>query len=243
MTCAATTADQAARTKAVQADLAWVAASWKDVYELRLPGKRRAAPVRPMTRAARDRADELARLEKAEQGLSILGASQAPMDVSVLDALADLLADACEMDERLTLTAGVADVEPPTTAYDFEAIPRILGHAAETLPIAADVDPGALDDAEHAAKRMRATVARRIGELTEGQVLPGLCAWCHGATTQAPAGGERTLTVKVVAEQPLIVCTSDVCDPPPGDCGTWLFGRPAWTQAEWEWLAGRMEAA
>ncbi|MEU5853957.1 hypothetical protein ABZ799_01395 [Nocardiopsis dassonvillei] len=243
MTCAATTADQAARTTTIRADLTWIGESWKDLYELRLPGKRRTAPQRPMTRAARERADELARIEKAEQGLSILGASQAPMDVSVLDTLADLLAQLCELDDRLTLTAGVADGEPPTTAYDFEAIGRIVAHAAEALPIAADVDPRTLDDAEHAVRRLRTRLASALGDLTDGQVLPGLCAWCHGATSEAPAGGERTLTVKVVAGEPLIVCTSDACDPPPGDCGTYLFGRPAWRREEWDWLAGRMEAA
>ncbi|MCP3017288.1 hypothetical protein NGM33_28555 [Nocardiopsis dassonvillei] len=243
MTCAATTADQAARTNAIRADLTWIGESWQDLYELRLPGKRRTAPRRPMSRAARERADELARIEKAEQGLSILGASQAPMDVSVLDTLADLLAQLCELDDRLTLTAGVADVEPPSTAYDFEAIGRIVAHASEVLPIAADVDPGALDEAEHAVRRLRARLASALGDLTDGQVLPGLCAWCHGATSEAPAGGERTLTVHVVADQTLIVCESDLCDPPAEDCGTWLKGKPAWRDHEWGWLAQRMEAA
>lgn len=238
-----TAAETAARVRQATHDLQWVAESWEDLYALRLPGARRRTPRRPMSAAARARADELARIEKAEQGLSVLGASQAPMDVAVLDALADLLARLCELDDRLTMTAGTSDCEPPSTGYDFDAIPRITAHACEALPIAADVDPGALDEAEQVAKRLRTRLARALGDLADGQILPGLCAWCRGATTTAPAGGERTLTVRVVAEQPLIVCMSDLCEPPSEDCGTWLFGRPAWTEAEWQWLAGRMEAA
>ena len=165
------------------------------------------------------------------------------MDVGVLDILSDLLGQACELDERVTMAAGVADCEPPSTGYDFEALPRVLAHLAAHLPVAVDVDPGVLDEAEHVVTRMRGRLARSLNELTDGQVLPGLCAWCHGATTTAPAGGDRTLTVKVVAEQPLIVCESDLCEPPPEDCGTWLFGKPAWTQNEGEWLAARMGAA
>lgn len=236
-------AEQTARITAITNDLNWVAQSWPDLYQLRLPGARRRAPRRPMSAAARERADEQARIEKAEQGASVLGASQAPMDVSVLDSLAELLAQAVELDDRITMTAGAPDCEPPTTAYDFEALPRILAHTAAHLTAAADVNLGMLDEAEHVTRKMKGRLDRALGNLTEGQVLPGLCAWCHGATTTAPAGGEKTLTVHVVAGQPLIVCESDLCDPPPEDCGTWLFGKPAWTQNEWSWLADRMGAA
>lgn len=243
MTCAATTADQAARITTITTDLTWIAESWEDLYELRLPGARRRAPRRPMSRAARERADELARIEKAEQGLSILGASQAPMDVSVLDTLANLLGQAVELADRIAMTAGITDCEPPTTSYDFEAIPRALAYTAQHLTLATDVDPGVLDDTERVVRWMRRKMATSLNELTEGQVLPGLCAWCHGATTTAPAGGECTLTVRVVAGEPLIVCESDLCEPPPEDCGTWLRGRPAWHREEWEWLAARLGAA
>lgn len=241
-TCAITAAEQSARITAVTADLTWISESWPDLYQLRLPGSRRRVSRRPLSRAARERADEQARVEKAEQGESVLGASRAPMDVGVLDALSDLLARAVELDDRITMTAGVADCEPSSTAYDFEALPRVLAHLAAHLPVAVDVDPGVLDEVEHVVKRMRGRLARSLNELTDGQVLPGLCAWCHGATTTAPAGGEKTLMVKVIAGQPLIVCMSDLCDPPAEDCGTYLFGRPAWTQAEWTWLANRLGA-
>lgn len=241
--CATATAEQTARLTALTTDLTWISESWPDLYQMRLPGSRRRTPRRPLSRAARERADEQARVEKAEQGLSVLGASRAPMDVGVLDILAGLLGQACELDERITMTAGVQDCEPPSTGYDFEALPRVLAHLAAHLPVAVDVDPGVLDEAERVVKRMRSKLAYSLNELTDGQVLPGLCAWCHGATTTAPAGGERTLTVKVIAEQPLIVCMSDLCDPPAEDCGTYLFGFPAWHQSEWEWLASRLDGA
>lgn len=236
-TCAVTAAEQSARITATTADLTWIAQSWPDLYQLRLPGSRRNVSRRPMTRAARERADEQARVEKAEQGDSVLGASRAPMDVGVLDALSDLLAQAVELDDRVTMTAGVEDCEPPSTAYDFEALPRILAHLAAHLPAAVDVDPGVLDEAEHVVKRMKATMEHALTDIVDGQVLSTVCAWCKGQTTHSPAGGEKTLTVRVVAGEPLIVCMSDACEPPEENCGTWLFGKPAWHQGEWEWLS------
>lgn len=236
-----TAAETAARVRQATQDLTWVAESWEDLYELRLPGARRRAPRRPMSAAARARADELARIEKAEQGLSILGASQAPMDVAVLDTLADLLARLCELDDRLTMTAGTDDCEPPSTGYDFDAIPRTVAHACEALPIAADVDPGALDEAEHVAAQLKTTLERALATAIDGQTLTATCAWCDGATTETPAGGKHTLTVKVVAGEPLVVCESDLCQPPADDCRTWLFGRPAWREHEWDWLSRRLD--
>jgi len=238
MTC---DAEQAARIAALTADLTWITESWPDLYQLRLPGSRRRAPRRPMSRSARERADELARTEKAEQGLSVLGAGRAPMNVGVLDALARLLADAVELDEYVTATAGVVDdVAPPSTAYDFEAIGRVLAHTAAHLSLSAAADAGVLGEAEAAVKRMRSALEGALEDVVDGYMLSTVCAWCHGATSTAPAGGEQTLVVKVVAGQPLIVCRGEWCEPPPEDCGTWLFGRPAWRDAEWEWLARRL---
>lgn len=109
------------------------------------------------------------------------------------------------------------------------------------MPAATITDPDALDLTSAFASRSRRILERTLVDMVDGQVLSTLCAWCRGATTRRPTGGERTLTVRLAAGEPLIVCASDVCEPPDEDCRTWLFGRPAWREHEWEWLAKRLD--
>ncbi|MBB4935669.1 cytochrome c553 [Lipingzhangella halophila] len=236
------TADRADRITGTVADLTWIARSWPDLHQMRLPGTRRRRIRRPLSRIARQRADELARTERQEQRLAALGTSRAPMHVSVLDDLAQVLADTTEMAARINAAVRIVEPDPPSTVYDFAALDRLLAYAAAHLAAAADAEPGILDDAQAAAARMRRTLERSLSEIVDGQVLSTVCAWCHGRTTQAPAGGQRTLVVRLVAGDPLIVCESDACEPPEADCGTWLFGKPAWPDAEWGWLAKRLGA-
>ena len=234
-------ADTTARITATTTDLEWVARSWPDLHQLRLPGNRRPAR-RTLTRAARAVMDTLVRTERAERrpGERILGASPAPVAVGILDDLAQLLADAVETADRISWNAGAADVEPPSSGYDFDAIGRHLAHIGAHLAAATATDPDALDIAQRFAARARRTLERALEDAVDGQVLTTLCAWCHGATTETPAGGQTTLTIRVIAGQPLVVCESDLCEPPSEECGTWLRGRPAWPWAEWDWLARRL---
>ncbi|MFE3461354.1 hypothetical protein ACFXKD_27735 [Nocardiopsis aegyptia] len=235
-------AEQAARLATVRDDLAWITQNLPDLHQLRLPGARRRLTRRALSPTARAALDRLTRDERADRrpGERILGASPAPVAVAILDDLSEILADAVELADRISWNAGVVDIEPPSTGYDFRAMGRHLTHIAEHLPAAAATDPDALALAQHFATRARRTLERSLEEAVDGQVLSTLCAWCHGTTTLAPAGGQNTLTVRVVAGEPLIVCTSDVCEPPPEDCGTWFRGRPAWRDAEWDWLARRL---
>ncbi|WP_160051438.1 hypothetical protein [Nocardiopsis sp. FR26] len=236
-------ADQAARLATTRADLAWITQSLPDLHQLRLPGARRRTARRALSPAARTALDRLTRDERADRrpGERILGASPAPVTVSIIDTVAEILADAVELADRISWNAGVTDVEPPSTAYDFKALGRHLAHIADHLPAAVAIDPDALTLAQYFATRARRTLERRLEDMADGQVLSTLCAWCHGATTRAPAGGQHTLTVRVVAGEPLIVCVSDTCEPPDEDCRTWLRGRPAWREHEWEWLAKRLD--
>lgn len=224
------------------ADLEWVAESWPDLHQMRLPGPRRRRTRRPLTRAARERADTQARIERAEQPDSILGASAAPIHVGVLDTLSELLWEVTELADRLCETAGHTPPDPPTTAYDFDSVGVMCRAATRALPAAAEVDPECLDDARSSAGHMRHMLERSLTEAVDGQVLSTVCAWCQGRTSEAPVGGERTLVVRLIAGNPLIVCESDACEPPSADCGTWLFGKPAWPDAEWEWLSQRLGA-
>lgn len=234
---------RAAQITTITTDLHWSATHWPDLHHLRLPGTQRRTTRRPLTRAARHRADHQARTEKAEQGLSVLGTAPAPMNVGVLDTLARLLSAAHHLAGRISWNAGVTDPTPPKTGHDYDAITRLLAHAATHLPAAADTDPDVLTIAERAARRIRKMIETPTAGADDGQVLTALCTWCEGATTHHPTGGQRTLTVQVVAGEPLIVCHSDVCDPPSDACGTWLFGRPAWPYHQWETLASHLHAA
>ncbi|WP_435109408.1 hypothetical protein [Nocardiopsis synnemataformans] len=244
LTDAAVTADRDARLAAVRADLAQVAASWPDLHQLRLPGARRRTARRTLSPAARAVLDRLTRAEKADRkpGERVLGASPAPVTVSILDDLAEILAAVVALSDRISWNAGVADPEVPSSAYDFAAIDRHVAHVAEHLGVAASTDPDALKAAEAFAAWARRVLERSLEQVVDGQVLSALCAWCHGATTRHPAGGQHTLTVRVVAGEPLIVCVSDTCEPPAEDCRTWLRGRPAWPERDWEWLAARLDA-
>jgi hypothetical protein len=83
-----------------------------------------------------------------------------------------------------------------------------------------------------------------LGMLPDGQLLDALCPWCDGRTTTAPAGGARTLRVRMLADgRPAVVCEG-TCEPPEHDVGAEWRGRPAWPlEAEGAWLAGRIEHA
>lgn len=237
------TAVWARRIGMVRADLLYIADRWPDLYQLRMPGSKK--PWRPggMSAEAREQKDALARIEKAEQGDSVLGESRAPMDVDVLDTLSDILVIADDLAGRIAEAAGAITLDPPSTAYDFDAIGDYLKHISVHLVAAAENDHEALDDAQETARRMRTMLEAGLGEISDGQRLTTVCAWCHGSTPDAPIGGIRTLVVRMVVEEPVIVCENELCSPPDADCGTWVRGRPAWRTAEWEWLSKRLEAA
>lgn len=234
-------AHQITRLGDTTADLAWIARSWPDLYQLRLPGRRIRRTAQQLTGAARAEADAQARIERLEVDPDAPGASPAPVDVGVLDTLSDLLMDLADLADRICETAGRPEPDPPSTAYDYAAIPRLCAAATAHLPDAAAADPEALDDAQQAASRLRRTLAAALDDLIDGQRLTALCAWCHGTTIAAPVGGERTLVVRLVASRPVIVCEGPLCDPPPSECSTWVGGRPAWPQHQWDWLSSRLD--
>lgn len=236
-------AHQITRLGDTTADLAWIARSWPDLYQLRLPGRRIRRTAQQLTGQARTEADELARAERLEVDPDAPGASPAPVDVAVLDTLSDLLMDLADLADRICETAGALPPEPPSTAYDYPAIPRLCAAATTHLPDAAAADPEALDDAAETAARLRRTLAGVLEEILDGQRLTAICAWCRGTTPQAPTGGERTMVVRLVAGRPVIVCEGPLCDPPPNECSTWVRGRPAWPEHAWQWLARRLHAA
>lgn len=237
------TATWARRLGETRADLTHITDRWPDLYQLRLPGTATRHTTGYASLAARRARDEQARQERADRAGGALGYSAAPLDVDVLDTLTDLLVSAEELAERIAETAGAPVLDPPTTAYDYQAMGGYLTHISRHLYAAAQADPEALDDAQHTARVMRRRLDTALSEISDGQRLAAVCAWCHGRTTEAPTGGERTLVVRMVLDEPVIVCESDACAPPSADCGTWVRGRPAWHREEWPWLANRLDKA
>ncbi|MGZ4589141.1 MAG: hypothetical protein ACXVX9_15210, partial [Mycobacteriaceae bacterium] len=81
-----------------------------------------------------------------------------------------------------------------------------------------------------------------LGLISDGQVLKAVCPWCGGRTEAHPTGGAHTLRVRNIhgLDTTVVVCEGGACEPPAEDCGTWVRGRPAWRQYEWDWLADRI---
>ncbi|MDT0302919.1 hypothetical protein [Streptomonospora wellingtoniae] len=235
------TAAWARRLGETRADLLHIADRWPDLYQLRLPGTATRHTTGYASLAARRARDAQARAERRDRTTDTLGYSAAPLDVEVLDTLTDILVGADELAGRIAATAGAPVLDPPSTAYDYAAIRGYLIHAGDHLADAADVDPEALDDAQDTARSMRRKLDKALNEIADGHRLDTVCAFCGGATPEAPAGGERTLVVRVVVDQLVIVCANALCSPTSADCGTWVRGRPAWPEAEWEWLNKRLD--
>jgi hypothetical protein len=89
---------------------------------------------------------------------------------------------------------------------------------------------------ENTVHRIRARMAEAFNEILDGQQLSADCPWC----------GKQDLHIRLIgpphAQQPVVVCENDGCNPMPAECGKWWRGHPAWPMHEWEWLAKRIGA-
>lgn len=89
---------------------------------------------------------------------------------------------------------------------------------------------------EHTVHKMRARMAEAFSEILDGQQLTADCPWC----------GKPELRIRLIgpvhAQQPVVVCENEGCNPQPAECGKWWRGHPAWPFHEWEWLAARIGA-
>jgi hypothetical protein len=226
-------------TAHVIADLDWVIAYWPDLTESRLPGTARPwrqPELSPEQRAERDHA---ARIEKAERSDDAWGETPAPVDVGVLDLMADILWDADDIAGKVADGIMCPRLAPPTTALadarpflDFAA--RHFAHAnlwVDDVP-----------DMARKARGMVDAIARALCLVYDGQRLDVECPWCEGRTELAPVGGERTWRVRELPGGLVaIVCESGTCEPPGKDVGTWWRGKPCWPTSEWEWLAKHVQ--
>lgn len=88
---------------------------------------------------------------------------------------------------------------------------------------------------------LRHRIAAAIGEVEDGMTLKAPCISCRGVDA---ASGQAMFTLRLQAKpDPVIMCVNPACEPSESLCGTWLRGRPAWPQREWDWLADRIRDA
>ncbi|MGJ9374216.1 hypothetical protein [Nesterenkonia sp. CF4.4] len=121
------------------------------------------------------------------------------------------------------------------------ADPNLASFPATPAPVQIDI----LDDLtdQHAEvlattaanlDQMKAATARNVTEVTEGPRLETSYPWCRG---------EQLMVRSIGADwspEVVIRCESGICEPTPGECGTWHRGMPCWPLNERKWLAQHM---
>ncbi|WP_067483804.1 hypothetical protein [Actinomadura hibisca] len=186
--------------------------------------------------------DYAARVELEERVDEAPGAHPDAARADVLDVLTDVLAQARDLAAWVE-TACHVPARPELRAADADPRPY-LARAAECLPAVVtgwvngdEVAHWAAGRAAHIVGTLSAALALRI----DGQLLAAVCPWCEGRTEMAPVGGERTWRVRVLAGEPVIVCESGTCVPPPAVTGARWRGMPVWPIGSWDWLAAVLE--
>lgn len=217
----------------------------------RLPSTNRRRSDEALERAQREAAIEAA--ERRMPGwVPALSHAAAPVDVSMLDLIAELVAVADDLAETITGVAGIA-VGHVVSAWE-DPRPR-LRVARAWLTKAQEEDPRTLPWARGILAPVVRAAAQALGEIVDGQLLDALCPWCGGRTERRPMGGERTMVVHagptaVTTQEapeergagwPRIVCHGLNCSPPASACGTTWRGQPTWPEREWDWLAKQLK--
>lgn len=234
--------------RSVIADLDWTAERWDDLVEYRLKGTprpwRQPDELDPYRKAI---ADALARVERAEveRWGRAPGFSPAPLHVSTLDVMVDVLAEADTLHQTIAQFLGHDRLEPATSALDDPT--RFLRYVAARVADAAGDSDALFDLVAEKAADMRSAIAHELGEVEDGQTLEAICPFCCGVTSRHPAGGAKTLRFRMVADalrrgekEAVIVCESGLCQPFMSECSVWVKGKPAWRFPDWEWLAERL---
>ena len=225
----------------VRTDLEFAARHYADIVDGKIPGTRKPwhePTMRPEDRAERDRQ---ARLERAERGEYALSESRAPLDLTMMDAAADILARADMLAEQIAGWAGIDRLDHACSVFD-DAAPY-LRFAAMWADQAIEACPDVLEFVVDEARELMRATSRVLGMVYDGQTLKASCVWCRGVDPQNPAGGGLTLRVQSLPGGLVaVVCLNPGCDPSEADCGTRWHGHPAWPIHEWEWLAQRIEA-
>lgn len=212
----------------------------------------RAPQMSAAKRAELDRQDREDRLHIAQQGnlpahlrgqavVVPPGESPAPYDLDISDLLSTILG---EVDKLAALVPPCPPLLPPAPAASAFTDP---GPFLTHLDLALDrLDRDLLEHIADRCYRLTEQAGSHLGEVTDGQLLAGLCPWCDGKTSSHPVGGARTLRVRTMTTgRTVVVCEGGQCAPDAAECGIWLpGGRPAWDlENEGAWLSDRIERA
>jgi hypothetical protein len=234
----------------LSAVLGWLAASL-------LPGTAkpyRAPQMSAEKRQKRELEDRAYRLLALTGNTVPLGESPAPMDLSVMDLLSDVLVLADEIAEQVAAAAKITPL--PAASSAFADPGPYLALAGQHLDAACTADDTLARWVESKCDDVILKAHHQLGLLGDGQVLAVVCPWCQGRTESKPSGGERTLRVRavlpsgkrsVVGVSPddvrwIVACDGLSCSPGDGEVGEWWRGRPAWDLKRWStWLADQLE--
>ena len=202
---------------------------WENLLDARIPGTRR-----PWAQTM-SRAESRARSNRRNDGGGDLGMSKAPAPIHLdaVDAAVEVHRIGWELATEVRDYLGDVPTDLPTSVGDdarpyWAYLARVLDRAAEEM-LVGDIER--LYERIHNAKNLVSTTLRLV---LDGHTLDADCPWC----------GARPLRVRIVAEEPLVVCEARrICEPPEADCGVWVRERPAWPREEWDWLARRIAHA
>lgn len=210
-----------------------------------LPGTARPWRVPKLSAERRQQLAEEARQEILERSGLAPGESPAPYSLEISELLVEILSAADLLHEATAQAAGVERLATASSAY---ADPKpYLRHVREHLIAAADSDSRLVRHVIDVCTDLLRRSHEALGLTVDGQVLSAVCPWCHGRNEDTGVQGDHTLRVRLLPgtspPEPVVVCEGVNCTPPEADCGTWLRGRPAWRQHEWDWLAKRLGVA
>ncbi|WP_067470120.1 hypothetical protein [Actinomadura macra] len=217
------------------ADLVEVAELVAFLALLRDPTVRRPWREQHLDAYARAELDDEARAEQADRTDEAPGEHRDAARPDVLDVLSGVLWRSEDLAWHLSRAARVEPLRPAQADAD----PRpYLRRAAECVPAAV---LGWTNGGEIAhwtantAAAIRADLAGALALNVDGHTVKALCPWCRGGL----AGG-YTWRVRILVDEPAIVCESGVCQPSAREVGTWWRGCPVWRFVDWTWLARRL---
>lgn len=224
-------------TRRTHENLVWIRDTWDQAELLKLKGTPLPWHEPTITTEQRARLDAEARAEKLTRGAGAFGESPAPVHLAALDRniriTRTLQAAALRADTELTTTAPPGyDPAPWLEAHNVRA-PAIAHWLTVILTDHAhQLTDDTVAEIARAASRSRRALERATGNVVDGQRLKALCPWCRY---------EHLMVRHPANAEPLVVCESGLCEPPPADCGSWWHGNPAWPRWEWDWLAARID--
>lgn len=230
----------------------WIIDRWPDLRGYVTTGTPRAwlQAFRQLDAEQRRKRDEQAWLDKYDVEGEVMGQAPAPLNLGVLDVLAQVLMDCDMLHEHVAQTVGHPRL-PAARGVDDDPR-RFLRYVHELLPEACEADPDMAEAARERLEAVHLSMAVELGDLEDGHTLSAICPFCMGRTPRFPVGGALTLRIRMVqithkepstgdpVYEPLIVCEGGDCAPFAAEVSRWHKGKPAWPWPEWEWLAQRL---